>query len=251
MTQTDFSRKAPQQPSRKKWLPIGLFFLLSGLMLGSGTLNAQTPPEAPHTGLAACQSFAADWYRQENPDNFESITLEQTGLDEEKYEDKVGSQFISTVLSGYGQLKYRDEKPSPIQFTCLLESDEKAVFFHPSEGQPPDAVKQCWDHFQPGDWGSMQDCLTKALAKAELALGKLETEAKTQAEKVESRFPDSAAHESLDNSITQWKAYRDAECARRDAFRTGGNHPDVARYECLIRKTQERIRDFEFEFENN
>jgi uncharacterized protein YecT (DUF1311 family) len=236
-----------QHSLRRNVISVGLFFLLSGLMLGSGKLSAKTPPEAPHNDLAACQSYATDWYKQANSDNFESITLGQTGLDEEKYEDKVGSQFISTVLSGYGQLKYKDEKPSPIQFTCLLESDQKAVFFHPSDSQPPDAVKQCWDKFQPGDWGSMQECLTKAQAQAELALGKLEAEAKTQAEKVESRFPDSAAHESLDNSSTQWKAYRDAECARRDAFRAGGNHPDVSRYECLIRKTEERIRDLESE----
>jgi len=233
------------QPNEKKRLVIlSGILLIAGLVLGNGVLSAQTPP---HDGLASCQSYANKWYMQENPDSFESVTLSREDLDEEKYEANVGKQFVSTVLSGFGQSKYKGEKPSPIQFTCLLESDQKAVFFHASESKAPDPVKQCWNRFQPGEWGSMQTCLNNALSQAETTLSTLETEAKTQAQKVEKQWHQSSANNALNTSTTDWKTYRDAECARRAAFRTGGNHPDVSRTECLIRKTEERIQDFHFE----
>lgn len=229
---------------RKQLILMGSSLLAVGLTLGVGLLAAQTPPS---TGVTSCERYARQWYKQENPENFLGVSLSQNDFDEEKYEDKVGSQFISTVLSGSGQLRYKGEKPTAIQYTCLLENDKKAVFFHSAESKNKDVSGQCWAHFEPGDWDSLSDCLKLNLEQQEGALGQLEAVAKTQASKVDTQWPKANASQALSDSITKWRAYRDQECARRDAFRTGANHPDITHYECLINKTVDRIQDFHFE----
>lgn len=239
------------QPNRSSWkiltlknIGTGSTLLIGGIILGSGFLSAEPPP---HDGLASCQRYATQWYQQENPDTFQSITLSKQDLNEEKYEGKVGTQFVSTLLSGQGTLHYKGESPSPVQFTCLLENDQKAVFFHTTESQKPDAAKTCWANFQPGDWSGLQNCLKQALNQEETQLKDLQTQATTWAQKVDERWQQAQAKSKLTQSVTQWQNYRDQECDRQDAFRTGGNHPDVSRLECLLRKTEQRIQDFHSE----
>ena len=165
-------------------------------------------------------------------------------LQEDKYEDKLGSQFISTVLFGHGIWRSKDNAPTNVRFTCLLENDQKAVFIHLSNEADREPVDVCWDQFEPGEWGKMSQCLQGALKREEAKLAEL---LKKAGQQTDESLDKAAAKLTLDASNSQWKLYRDAECARRQAQVAGRNHPDIGELTCQIHKTRERIRDMQFD----
>ncbi|MGE0200095.1 MAG: hypothetical protein AB7P76_03910 [Candidatus Melainabacteria bacterium] len=88
-------------------------------------------PEYRPTTLGTCEAFANRQYAVWNPDTFGRIDLDSVSAIEDKFEDQVGSQFISTVVSGTGELTSKDGESSyPIRYVCLLEDDRHALFFH-------------------------------------------------------------------------------------------------------------------------
>lgn len=219
---------------------------VSGKMLGLGlsvltgfslTGLAQEPPDARQQ----CEEFANTFYQSYSPGTFDRIMLFQNDLSEEKYEAKAGSQFVSTVLSGTGLILGKTGNASDIRFTCLLENSEKPVFFHLTEDPLPDPVMSCAARFDT--IGEAVPCLEKTLQDAETKLSRLEARAETDAKAVLTHWPQAKTTQALIQSNADWKKYRDNECARRLAFYTGGNHPDIPRLGCLIQKTRERIMD--------
>jgi uncharacterized protein YecT (DUF1311 family) len=198
----------------------------------------------PANPLSTCAQFANKRYQARQARQFEKITLLPQNLVVEKLNGKMGSQYISKVLSGNGMLKLKGAEPLGIQFTCLLENDQKTVFFHAtpkatSSVPAADPAKTCEEHAPT--IGEAVPCLEKTLKQEEQKLGGLEKRIKSQG--------NSNAKQLLGLSGQQWKRYRDSECLRRLAVRTGGNHPDITEYECKIRKTRERIRDLNFDNE--
>jgi uncharacterized protein YecT (DUF1311 family) len=108
---------------------------------------------------------------------------------------------------------------------------------------PEDPVSHC--AAKGATIGEAVPCLKSTLAADEAALSRLVQAAQTQAKQVDARWPKVKAAPSLALSTQRWRQYRDAECQRRQAFRAGGNHPDIAHYSCLIEKTRQRIRDYQ------
>jgi uncharacterized protein YecT (DUF1311 family) len=197
----------------------------------------------PANPLSTCAQFANKRYQARQARQFERITLLPENLVVEKLNGKMGSQYISKVLSGNGVLKLKGAEPLSIQFTCLLENDQKTVFFHATPKAAPsvtaDPAKACEE--QAPTIGEAVPCLDKVLQQEEQKLGSLEKKVKAQG--------NSSAKQLLGLSSQEWKRYRDAECLRRLAVRTGGNHPDITEYECKISKTRERIQDLDFDSE--
>lgn len=189
---------------------------------------------------AACAQFANSRYHQNNPDNFENIQLFPQDLVVEKLDGKIGNQSLSAVLSGTGALRLKKSAPVDIQFTCLLGSEQKTLFFHATPNPSPEPVDSC--AAQAATIGEAVPCLEKTLKQEEHKLADLEKRTTNQA-----RGIDQQAKQMLSLSGRQWKQYRDSECIRRLAFRVGGNHPDITEYDCLIGKTRERIRDLAFD----
>lgn len=110
--------------------------------------------------------------------------------------------------------------------------------------EPRDPVDVCWDGFEPGEWGKMTQCLQDSLKRAEAALADSLAKAAQQAAESLDKI---AAKQTLQESNAQWIKYRDAECARQQAFVAGRNHPDIGELTCLIRKTAQRIDDMNFD----
>lgn len=54
----------------------------------------------------------------------------------ERAEDQVGSQTISTVVTGTGARRRRDGTFVPFRYTCLLDTKGQAVMFHASHPAP-------------------------------------------------------------------------------------------------------------------
>ena len=194
--------------------------------------------------LDACQRHATRHYQQASPERFVSIRLLEENVKEEKYEDKVGSQFVSTVLSGHGIWQDKAGGPSDVHFICLLENSTKPVFVAIVEDRRRDPVDVCWDGFEPSGWGKMTQCLQDSLKREEAALADLLVKANQQAGQSLDKI---SARKTLKVSNAQWLKYRDTECARRQAFVAGRNHPDIGELTCQIHKTADRISDLKFD----
>ena len=218
---------------------LALFLTVCSLALGS-----DRPARADAMTLDACQRYATRHYQQVSPERFVSIQLLEENVEEEKYEDKVGSQFISTVLSGRGIWQGKAGGPSDVRFVCLLENSTKPVFVAIVEERRRDPVDVCWDGFEPSGWGKMTKCLEDSLKREEAALADLLDKASQQAGQSLDKI---SAKKTLAESNAQWRKYRDTECARRQAFVAGRNHPDIGELTCQIQKTAGRISDLKFD----
>ena len=194
--------------------------------------------------LEACQRFATRHHQQASPAQFVAVRLLEEGAHAGKYQAKVGSQFVATVLSGRGIWQEKAGGPWNVRFTCLLENPEKPVFVELAKEGPRDPVDVCWDGFEPAEWGKMTQCLQESLKRAE---GALADSLSTAAQQAGQSLDKISAKQTLQESNAQWIKYRDSECARRQAFVAGRNHPDIGELTCQIRKTAERIADMKFD----
>ncbi len=222
-------------------------FLLTGCWFALGSsrpasANADEPSVTP--ALDACQGFATSHYRQASPEHFVSVQLLEEGVNQEKYGDKVGSQLVSTVLSGQGIWQDKTGGTSNVRFVCLLESSGKPIFVDIIEDGRRDPVDVCWDAFEPSGWDKMTQCLQASLKREEAALADALNKATQQAGQSMDKL---SAKKTLQESNAQWVKYRDTECDRRQAFVAGRNHPDIGELTCKIQKTAERISDMHFD----
>ena len=114
-------------------------FLLAGCWLALGSSRpASADEDGPSVGpaLEACERFATQHYQKVSPKGFVAVRLLEEGAKAEKYQDKVGSQFVATVLSGRGVWQEKAGGPWNVRFTCLLENPEKPVFVELAKDGP-------------------------------------------------------------------------------------------------------------------
>lgn len=124
---------------------------------------------------------------------------------------KMGSQFVSSVLSGNGAITRANGPAVELSFVCLLASDKQALFFHWVPRKDAPALAQCKRGAAPGECLQLlQDLVDRDLIEvaAYRFQDSLEADAKAGNENASNAFRNSAA---------AWRAYRDAECARRGA----------------------------------
>jgi uncharacterized protein YecT (DUF1311 family) len=214
------------------------------LALGGQAASATPEEPAAMPALDACQRYATSHYQRASPERFASIQLLVEDMDEKKYEDKVGGQFVSTVLSGHGIWQDKIGAPSDVRFICLLENAEKPVFVDVVEEGRRDPVAVCWDGFEAAAWGKLTQCLQDSLKREEAALA---DELKKVTEQAGQSLDKASAMKTLQESNAQWVKYRDSECDRRQALVAGRNHPDIGELTCQVRETAERIADLRFD----
>lgn len=127
------------KPMQLKKSLVALFVCLSAATwIGYADDDAtQDPPdeeavksEPVSSNLMLCQKYANDQLKAWGSAKTSKIVLSPVHFTEDKYEAKVGTQFISTILSGNAVVSNTNETPIPVQFMCLLESDKKALFFN-------------------------------------------------------------------------------------------------------------------------
>lgn len=149
----------------------------------------------------------------------------------ERASRKMGSQFVSSVLSGNGAIARPVGPAIELSFVCLLASDKQALYFHWVPRKDAPTLAQCRRGTAPGE------CLQLLLDLAERDLveaaayrfqDSLEADAKAGNENASNAYRDAA---------TGWRAYRDAECARR-----GPSGSDEWRA-CMVDLTRRRHLD--------
>jgi hypothetical protein len=78
-------------------------------------------------GLSECEKFAAVKFKQHNP-AFKRFAIERADVYEDKFADKVGTQFVSTVY--HGKASYQAAgAPESVRFVCLHGGLGKGAVF--------------------------------------------------------------------------------------------------------------------------
>jgi hypothetical protein len=78
-------------------------------------------------GLRDCEKLAATKFKQENP-AFKRFAIDRSGVEEDKFADKVGVQFVSTVYHGKAVYQSGGE-PDNVRFICLHGGLGKGAVF--------------------------------------------------------------------------------------------------------------------------
>ena len=78
-------------------------------------------------GRRDCEKLAAIKFKQENP-AFKRFAIDRAEVEEDKFADKVGTQFVSTVY--HGKAVYQDTgTPQNVRFICLHGGIGKGAVF--------------------------------------------------------------------------------------------------------------------------
>lgn len=102
-----------------------LFFItcLTATLILPSRANAQSPDPT----VKSCQTYARELYREVK--EIRQIQLiDDAKTRRDRFENKVGSQFISTEVMGNGRLMTQKGWQN-FSYLCLLESETKALYF--------------------------------------------------------------------------------------------------------------------------
>jgi uncharacterized protein YecT (DUF1311 family) len=187
---------------------------------------------AQYSGPAvdACLAYAKREQKQD-------IVFERDqNLQIERYARKLGSQFVSSILTGNGAVVYDGAPSSELSFVCLLADDQRPVFFQWVARANAPAATQCLRH--PDLQKAPRPCFELMLRVAEQDL----TIAYADRFQEATRRGESALA-AFRRSNEEWRQYRDAECARRRDFAPTGVSPDDYTTACSIELTRRRALD--------
>ena len=154
----------------------------------------------------------------------------------ERYTAKVGSQFVSSILTGNGAVIYAGAPSAELSFICLLASDKQAVFF---EWMPRPNVPAAMQCLRDGELRkNARACYELLLRVAEEDLTQIYSQRFQEA-----TLRGEPALAAFRKSNDEWKQYRDAECARRRDFAPDGLSPDDYAAACSVELTRRRALD--------
>jgi uncharacterized protein YecT (DUF1311 family) len=208
------------------------FLLLVGVMLFP--IHAAAQYKGP--AVEACRAFALKELQREG-NQAKAVAIERDGsLSMERYGRKVGSQPVSSVLTGNGAVVYEGTPSAELSFLCLLADEKRPVFFawQPRSNAP--VLAQCAR--SEGLRGKERGCLELLLQVAEQDLSQVYAyrfqEANERGEK------SLAAYRKAND---EWRQYRDAECARRGELPPSGVSPENYQAACMVELTRRRMLD--------
>jgi len=197
-------------------------------LLATGSAVAQYDGPA----VDACRAYAMKEIKRNGGSAKEVVFERDRNLVIEKYTRKVGSQFVSSVLTGNGAVVYAGSPSAEMSFLCLLADEKRPVFFNWLPRQDVATLSQCTrdDSLR----AKPRPCLELLLQIAENELGLLYAlrfqEANGRGE---------AAVAAYRKANDEWRQYRDAECQRRGV---DGEERQLA---CIVDLTRRRAWDMQ------
>ncbi len=118
---------------------IAAAFTLACLMAAPAA--AQDPGGISSTALSRCAGKIGFETRQDDA-AFVGILLNgMPWMNIERTEEKVGSQFIATTVTGTGLQRFRRGQIVPFRFICLLDDKGEAVMFHSTRMGPESGMQ--------------------------------------------------------------------------------------------------------------
>ncbi|MGQ0653340.1 MAG: lysozyme inhibitor LprI family protein [Betaproteobacteria bacterium] len=154
----------------------------------------------------------------------------------ERYTRKLGSQFVSSILTGNGAVVLDNAPGIELSFICLLASDKQPVFFNWLSRQNANVFVQCTRdgklRAQP------RSCLDTLQRAADDELGQIYAQRFQEANE-----KGGAVLAAYRKSNDEWREYREAECKRRRDHTPAGFSPDDFQAACMIELTRRRALD--------
>ena len=106
---------------------MGLTRAAAAVALCALALGPALAQKSTEDGLRDCEKLAAVKFKQENP-AFKKFAITRADVEEDKFADKVGSQFVSTVY--HGKATYQAAgAPDEVRFICLHGGVGKGAVF--------------------------------------------------------------------------------------------------------------------------
>lgn len=147
----------------------------------------------------------------------------------ERYTRKAGSQFVSSLLHGNGSIVLQQGVAVEMTFLCLLADEKRAVFFDWRPRRDAPVLAQCRRGTETAG------CLDTLLQLAEQDLTQIYARHYVDARELDAAAGNDDRMNAFRRSAEAFKAYREAECARRGAG-------DVAKA-CMVELTRRRALD--------
>ena len=196
-------------------------------------VNAHAQYEGP--AVESCRAYALKEARKDAGNQAKVIFDRDRHLLIERYTRKVGTQFVSSVLTGNGAVVYDNAPSAELSFVCLLADEKRPVFFNWLPRQDTAALMQCTR--DESLRAKPQPCLDLLLRAAEDELGHLYALRLQEANQ-----RDEAALVAYRKSNDEWRRYRDAECQRRAQARSDVA-AEASQAACIIDLTRRRAWD--------
>jgi uncharacterized protein YecT (DUF1311 family) len=190
---------------------------------------------AQYSGPAvdACRAYGERELKRGGGDVQRLVIDRDRALLMDKYARKLGTQFISSALSGNGAITRAVGPAVELSFVCLLANDKQALFFHWTPRRDASSLVQC----RRGAVSA--DCLQVLLDLAERDLIEVAAARFQESLEADAKAGTENASNGYRNASAAWRAYRDAECARRGA---GGSDEWRA---CMLDLTRRRYLDLQ------
>ena len=106
---------------------MGVKIPLAAAMFALCAVPSALAQKSTEDGLRDCEKLAAIKFKQENP-AFRKFEIDRNGVEEDKFADKVGMQFVSTVYHGKAVYQSGGE-PDNVGFICLPGGAGKGAVF--------------------------------------------------------------------------------------------------------------------------
>ena len=198
------------------------------------SLNAYAQYDGP--AVEACRKYALQESRREGSNAKDVVFERDQSLLIERYTRKLGSQFVSSILTGNGAVVFEGAPSAELSFICLLASDKQPVFFNWLQRHNAPALAQCTRHASMR--GQARSCLEYVLRIAEEDLTLVYAQ---RFQEVNEKGGERLA--AYRKSTEEWRRYREAECARRRTLAPAGIEPDDYALACTIELTRRRALD--------
>ena len=190
--------------------------------------NAWAQYDGP--AVDSCRAYAIKELKRDGGKAKDAVVERDRNLYIERYTRRVGTQFVSSVLSGNGSIVYPDAPAAELSFLCLLADEKRPVFFTWLPRQDTSALAQCTRDESLRT--KSRDCLEMLQQIAESELGQLYA---TRFQEANERGE--AAVAAYRKANDEWRQYRDAECERQGAA------GDDRRLACIVDLTRRRAWD--------
>jgi uncharacterized protein YecT (DUF1311 family) len=212
-----------------------LLVVLALLAASSATLAQYNGP-----GVGACNSFAEAQLKKAGTNVKQVVFDQDADLVIERVTQKIGSQFVSSLLRGNGAVIYASGASFEMRFTCLLANDKQAVFFDWRSRPDASPLAHCRRAAPAGQ--SVPRCLDDLLLAAENELGTVTAQRFQEAREMDSRDGLGRAEQAYRGSLEAWKAFREQECSRRRIYASGGKNAADEHLSCMVELARQHTR---------
>ncbi len=181
--------------------------------------------------VETCRAYAEQEQKRNAAGGVRVLFDHDRHLGIDRHTQKLGSQFVSSLLYGNGAIVPRNGQATAIGFVCLLADEKRALFFYWIPRADAASLSQC----TRGAAGNAVECLDSLLQVIEQDLTQAYAARYQDARDADARSGGEAASSAFRDSNRAWLAYRDAECARRAA--------GDARKACVVDLSRRRLID--------